>query len=113
MRIADIAQDFGSDHPIAAIDPFRDMRGINGFEITGPATARIKFCVGFEKWCFTAYAPVDTMLVMIPVLAGEGTLGGAALGDLELLGAEALTQGLFSLGGIGGQGLGHRRAPFA
>jgi hypothetical protein len=58
-------------------------------------------------------AVIGAVVVAVPVLAGEGALGGAALGDLELFGAETLTQGLFALCGIGGQGLGHGRAPFA
>jgi hypothetical protein len=48
MGIADIAENFGPDHPIAVIRSFSDMRRINGFEITGPSTAGIKFGVGFE-----------------------------------------------------------------
>ncbi len=74
VSVADIAQDFGSDHSIAVICSFSDMCGINGFEITGPATAGIKFGVGFEQRCFTAYALVDAVFVVIPVLAGEGAL---------------------------------------
>jgi hypothetical protein len=48
MGIADIAENFGSDHAIAVICSFSDIRRINGFEITGPSTAGIKFGVGFE-----------------------------------------------------------------
>ena len=48
MGIADIAENFGPDHAVAVIRSFSDMRRINGFEITGPSTAGIKFSVGFE-----------------------------------------------------------------
>jgi len=74
VSVADIAQDFGSDHSIAVICSFSDMCGINGFEITGPAASRIKFGVRFEKRRFTADALIDAVFVMIPVLAGEGAL---------------------------------------
>jgi hypothetical protein len=48
MGIADIAKNFGPDHAIAVIRSFSDMRRINGFEVTRPSTAGIKFSVGFE-----------------------------------------------------------------
>lgn len=113
MCAARRAQCLGADHAVGGIDLGGHGVVRHRIEETRPARAALELGVRTEQLGIADDAVVGAVVMTVPVLASEGALGGTALGDLELLGAEALSEDFFPGGGIGRQGVGHRRAPFA
>ncbi len=103
MRAAGCAQSFGADHSVGTVDVGGDRVVGQRIEETRPSRAAVELGVAAEQFGIAHDAVVGAIVVTVPVLAGEGPFGGAALGHLELLRAEALAQSFFPGGGIGGQ----------
>ena len=103
MRTARRAQCFGADHAVGTVDLGGDRVVGHRIEEARPSRAAVELRVAAEELGVAHDAVVGAVVVAVPVLAGEGSFGGAALGHLELLGAQALAQGLFPGGGIGGE----------
>src|SRR5690606_22061773 len=85
MGIADVADDFGAYHAVAAVDLFLHHRRIQRLEVAGPAAAGFEFCIRGEQRRAAADAGVDAGFVMIPVAAGERRFGGGMARDGILL----------------------------
>src|SRR5688572_23720782 len=59
---------------------------IQWLEETRPAATGLELGLGREEWVIAHDAPIDAIVVAVPVLAGERALGPFLLGDVELLG---------------------------
>src|SRR5215469_7462108 len=55
-----------------------------------PAGTGLELGIGVEQRRITADAAIQTGLVVVPVLAGEGHLGAVMTGDLESVGRKLL-----------------------
>lgn len=75
VGIANIAQDFGSYHTVAGIAFFANIVRIEGFEIAGPAAARIEFGIGCKQRCAATDTAVYACLGRIPVAPRKWTFG--------------------------------------
>ena len=84
VRIADMADDFGAQHAVRAVDLFGHMVGIERPEITRPAATRVELGIRFEQRCVAADAHVNAVFMMIPIAAGEGPFGHSMARDLVI-----------------------------
>src|SRR5579863_8304563 len=62
----------------------------HGIEKTGPTGAGIELGIGAEQFRLAADAAVNTVIVQVPILAGEGWLCAFLPCDVELLRSELL-----------------------
>src|SRR5208282_735922 len=90
MRIAARATRLRASHAIAGVGLFADVLAVGGGEEAWPSGSRIKLCFRAKQQCATADAVVGSVVVFIPVLAGEGALGATGAGYLILLRSELL-----------------------
>ena len=81
MGIAYIADDFGTDHAVGAVDDFFHIVLVEGFEIAWPAATRLKLGIGFEQRRIAAHTGVNTVFVMVMVASREGTFGRGVARD--------------------------------
>src|SRR5712671_6490838 len=90
VRVALGAEDLGTAHEHAVVvfggDVFLRGRGREA----GPAGAGIELFVAAEERGTAADAAVDALLVVVPVLPGEGALGALLARDGELFGCQIL-----------------------
>ena len=88
VAVAHVADDFGTCHAMGLIDHFPDVVRIDRFKITGPAAARVKFCIGRKELGPTADTFVYTRGPVIPEATREGAFSPFLAGDVEFLTAK-------------------------
>src|SRR5690606_26063515 len=88
MRIADVANDFGADHVMRAIDALAHVFLIDRLEIAGPAAAGIELGIRFEQRRAATDAGVSACLLEMGVFTGSRPLGRGLAGDFVLDRAE-------------------------
>src|SRR5450830_1447790 len=88
MRVADVADDFGTNHAITFVAYLAHVIRIERLEIAWPAAAGVKFGIRGKQRCVAADAGIDAGFVMIPVFAAESALGGCVTGDLVFHGIQ-------------------------
>src|ERR1019366_5066908 len=90
MRIALRTARLGASHAIAGVGVLNDVVAVGGGKEARPSGSRIKLGFRTKKQSAAADAVVRSVVVLVPVLAGEGALGAAGAGDLILLGSKLL-----------------------
>ena len=88
MAVADIAQDFGTQHAVGAVGFFAHIVTVDGHKIAWPATARIKLGVRGEERGATAHAAIDAVFGVIPVTSRKRPLSAFLAGDIIFFGRE-------------------------
>src|ERR1700704_4321370 len=78
------ATDLDTGHEMAVVAMERDGVGHRRFRKAGPPTARFELGVGAEERGLTRRAPIDAVVMAIPILAGEGPLGARLAEHFEL-----------------------------
>src|SRR5690606_12260273 len=86
------AQRLGADHAVAGVGAGRHRVVADRLPEARPAGARLVLGGRGEQGAVADDAAVEPVVLAVPVDAGERRLGAAALGDLVLLGGEALAQ---------------------
>src|SRR5436190_15785071 len=84
VRAALVAADLDAHHPVALVDHALDDLAVDRLPVAGPAAARIELGVGREQRRAASHAVVLSGVPVVPVLAGEGPLGGRVARDLVL-----------------------------
>src|SRR5258705_13651080 len=69
------ATDLDTGHEMAVVSMERDGVGHRRFRKAGPPTARFELGVGAQERGLTRRAPIDSVDVAIPIIAGEGPFG--------------------------------------
>src|ERR1051326_4570574 len=92
VGVAGGAADLGADHAVLAVLDLLDLAAVDGRPEAGPPGAGVELGVRLEQRRAAHDALVHPDALVVPVLAGEGPLGGAALRDLVLHRREALLQ---------------------
>src|SRR5450759_47672 len=90
MRIALRTARLGASHAIAGVGVLTDVVAVGGGIEARPSGSRIKLGFRTKKQIAAADAVVRPVVVLVPVLAGEGALGAAGAGHLILLGSKLL-----------------------
>jgi len=90
VSIALLALDLASDHTERQIALGADIFWSNRGPEARPPGSRFEFRIRTEKRVVTANAPVDSLFVIVPILACKSALRSLLSGDLELLGIEHL-----------------------
>src|ERR1035437_9714701 len=90
MRIALRTARLGASHAIAGVGVFVDVFAVGGGIEARPSGSRSKLGFRTKKQSAAAHAVVRSVVVLVPVLAGEGALGAAGAGHLILLGSKLL-----------------------
>ena len=88
VGIALAAEGFGAHHAKAGVGLLGEILFGARHPEARPAGARLEFGIGTEQRVATAYAAVDTSIMQLVVLAGEGWLGAFLAGDRKLLRSE-------------------------
>jgi hypothetical protein len=85
MRAALAARHFGSPHHETIV--LLDLDALFGYgrPKTRPAGAGVELGIGREKLIATARAPIQSLFMMIPILAGERSLGALLPANVILL----------------------------
>src|SRR5947209_1887956 len=83
MGVAAFARNLRSLHPEGVIRPFDDILLRNRTCKTWPACAGIEFVTGIEHRRLAADATKQSVLVQIPICAGERDFGARMAGDIE------------------------------
>ena len=86
MGVTAATDDLGSHHEVATIRMLFDVLKRRRRPEAGPARAGVKFGIGAEQLISTADAFVNTFVLEVVVLPGEGPLSPLAAGDSVLLG---------------------------
>src|SRR6266850_7639242 len=107
MGVAAGAASFRTGHAVGAIGVLADILLISGSKEAGPAGAGLEFGLGIEQRSATAHAGIHSFFVIVPVLAGEGTLGSGFPHHVVLLSGKLLAPFGFGLGDFFGQFFGH------
>src|SRR3569833_2870736 len=97
MPAAPAAQPFDALHSQAVVFAHLDFFRIGRFPEAGPAAAGVELRVRGEQLRAAAGAAVGAVLVMVPVLAGEGAFGSRLPQHAELLGRQRLPPLLVAL----------------
>jgi hypothetical protein len=84
MGATGAARDFRAQHAMTGIIDFGDGGGVQWCIETWPAATGIKFCAGSEQGLAATTTAVNSGIVTIPVLAGEGSFRALLAGDLKL-----------------------------
>ena len=84
------AQCLGADHATRVVFARSDGALGNGLVETGPAATGVKLGAGGKQWLVAADTVVNTVLVMVGVLAGKGPLGRGVARDLYGMGLSTL-----------------------
>src|ERR1043166_5043867 len=97
MRVAAGATDFVARHEMTGVS--FDPDGFLGYRLieTRPAGAALEFRVRAEQRCAAAHTAIDTGLVIVPQLAGEGDFRTPFAGYSELFRRQLLPPFLFRL----------------
>src|SRR5579871_6549229 len=85
VRPAPPAPHLGPHHSVAVVADRHDRLGDDGFRETGPPGAGLELRPCIEQFGTAGRAPVDAVVVAVPVLAREGPFGAGAAEDGELL----------------------------
>ena len=107
MRIALGAARLGARHAITGVGVLRDVLAVGGGKEARPSGSRIKLCFRAKQQRATADAVVRSVVVFVPVLAGESALGAAGAGHLILLRSKLLPPLGVGLGDLVGEFVGH------
>jgi pyridoxamine 5'-phosphate oxidase len=84
MRSTIRALDFGAAHAIAGIVDHFEIFLVNGRVEAGPSAAGFEFGSGAEQLRIAAYAVIRSVVVQIPIFAGERRFGAALARHLVL-----------------------------
>ena len=90
VRIASLAEHLVPLHAVAAVAFGEDILFGDRRPEAGSAGARFKLRIGFEQVVVATDTPIDSLLVIVPILAGEGPLGSFSPRDLVLLASQLL-----------------------
>src|SRR6202011_6262879 len=90
MRVAACAAGLGPNHAAAGILVLHDVFFVCGSVEAWPAGARIKLCRGIEQRRSAAHAVIRARIFRLPILSGEGRVGGSLPRDPVLLGSQFL-----------------------
>src|ERR1051325_11188084 len=85
MSAALAARHFGSPHHETNVLLGLDIVFGNRLPKTRPAGARVELGIGREKLIATAGAPIHSLFMVIPILAGEGSLRALLPADAIML----------------------------
>jgi len=85
VRIALSAKRFHTPHAMADVGFRAHFTGVQRFGKTGPSRTRFKLGGAIEEVRAAAYAAVDTVFVVIPILARESRLGSLLPSNVILL----------------------------
>jgi hypothetical protein len=86
MGVTAATHDLGSHHEVAAIRVLFDVLRRHRRPEARPARAGVKFGIGAKKLISAADAFVNTFVLEVVVLPGEGPLSSLSAGDSVLLG---------------------------
>src|SRR5205807_7515955 len=98
---AGAADHLGADHAVGAIGALVHVLGVDWLVEAGPAGAGLELGLGVEERLAAADAAVRAIVVAVPVLAREGSLGARPARDLVLLVGQLLTPLLIGLVHLG------------
>jgi hypothetical protein len=82
------AGDFDSTHSVGVVFVLFDFGFIDSFVEARPSASGVEFGVAIEEFFVTAGAPVDSLFVVIPIFACEGSFRAFFSKDGELHGGE-------------------------
>src|SRR5271157_2242896 len=101
MSIAGAAEDLGTGHPHAAIILGADVLRIYRLPEAGPACSGVELRGRIEQRRAAADAPVDALVLVVPVLPREGRLSAFLTGHMVLLGGQFASPLSVALGDLG------------
>src|SRR6266481_5348487 len=107
MSVATGATGFGAGHAVRAVGVFAHVLLVGRGVEAGPTGAGIEFGFGIEQRCAAGDALIHPRLVVVPVLAAEGTLGARFARHVVLLGCKLLAPFGFGFRYFFGQFFGH------
>lgn len=88
MSAAPLTMDLGPSHPVAAVGLGFDRRRRRRRREARPTGARIELGAGIEQRFSATDAPIDAIVVTIPIDSGERSFGPLFSGNPVLLGRE-------------------------
>src|SRR5262245_55316833 len=110
MAAAGGAVDLRAGHEERAIRLRGDGRGIRRVGEARPAGARVELGARIEELRAAPGTAVHAFAVLVPILAGEGSLGALLAEDVVLLGGQSLSPSLIARGDGRRRGVCHARS---
>src|SRR5262249_34335396 len=88
VRVAPAAMHLDPAHAVAVVRLDRNALFLRRLPEARPAAARIDLVMGAEQLGAATHAPVASLVVVVPVDAGEGRFRSLLAGNVKLLGRE-------------------------